>query len=128
MGRYEANKSGQIVFEEDKLFLVLSGVAQVVAKPELASSIRSVPSESSQAVTEQAVAFDTIFGVQLDRNTLERRDAPIVPNSRAKERRLLWRKLWYSILIKYVALEQRNSAYFDSAQCRFREPSQISPT
>jgi hypothetical protein len=57
MGRYEANKSGQIVFEEDKLFLVLSGVAQVVAKPELASSIRSVPSESSQAVTEQAVVL-----------------------------------------------------------------------
>jgi CRP-like cAMP-binding protein len=59
MCRYEAYESGQILFGEDsdavKLFLVLSGFAQVVAKPELTASLRGVPSELSQAVTEQAV-------------------------------------------------------------------------
>ena len=59
MCRYEAYESGQILFGEDSdaviLFLVLSGVAQVVAKPEFTASLRGVPSESSQAVTEQAV-------------------------------------------------------------------------
>ena len=71
MCRYEAYESGQIVFEEDshadKLFLVLSGVAQVVAKPELASSIRSVPSESPQAVPEQAVALKRSLECSCDR-------------------------------------------------------------
>jgi adenylate kinase len=89
MCRYEAYESGQIVFEEDshadKLFLVLSGVAQVVAKPELASSIRSVPSESPQAVPEQAVALKRSLECSCDRKTmLERRDAPLVPIAELK--------------------------------------------
>ncbi len=82
------------MFEEDsdaaKLFLVLSGVAQVVAKPELASSIRRYHL-SRTGGNRASGGIETIFGVQLDRNTLVSRDAPPVPNSRAKERRPLWR-------------------------------------
>jgi len=70
------------VFEEDscadKLFLVLRGVAQVVAKPELASSIHSIPSESPQAVPEQAVALKRSLECSCNmKSTLERRDAPL---------------------------------------------------
>ncbi|KAL7554416.1 hypothetical protein ACHAWF_017853 [Thalassiosira exigua] len=59
MCRYEAFDAGQTVFEEDsdadKLFLVLSGVAQVVAKSESTSSIS--PAEASSAVSEKSVTL-----------------------------------------------------------------------
>mmetsp|Transcript_14217 Transcript_14217/g.30373 ORF Transcript_14217/g.30373 Transcript_14217/m.30373 type:complete len:620 (+) Transcript_14217:167-2026(+) len=62
MCRYEAFDSGQTVFEEDsnadKLFLVLSGVAQVMAKSGLASS-------------EETVALQRTFVCSGDRKTLD---------------------------------------------------------
>ncbi|KAL7525496.1 hypothetical protein ACHAXR_001031, partial [Thalassiosira sp. AJA248-18] len=73
MCRYEAFDSGQTVFEEDsdadKLFLVLNGVAQVVAKSEPAS-FRSKLSESSPAFSEQSVALQRSLECSGDRKPI----------------------------------------------------------
>ncbi|KAL3821971.1 hypothetical protein ACHAXA_004459 [Cyclostephanos tholiformis] len=89
MCRYEAFESNRIVFDEDsaadRLFLVLSGIAQVVAKPELASSIRNAPFESPQAISEKTVALKRSLECSCDRKSmLERRDVPLVPIAELK--------------------------------------------
>jgi adenylate kinase len=89
MCRYEAFESNQIVFEEDsaadRLFLVLSGVAQVVAKPGRVPSFRNAPSESPQAISEQTVALKRSLECSCDRKSmLERRGAPLVPIAELK--------------------------------------------
>ena len=79
MCRYEAFDSGEIVFEEDsqasKLFLVLSGLAKVVAKD--MPSFQSFPSSSSvsaQALSERSVALQRSFECSDDRKTLDGTD------------------------------------------------------
>lgn len=61
MCRYEAFDSDKTVFEEDssadKLYLILSGVVQVVAKSPVALSLQSCTNMSSRARSEQAVAL-----------------------------------------------------------------------
>jgi adenylate kinase len=89
MCRYEAFESNQIVFEEDsaadRLFLVLSGVAQVVAKSGHVSSFRNVPSESPQAISEQTVTLKRSLECSCDRKSmLQRRDTPLVPIAELK--------------------------------------------
>lgn len=61
MCRYEAFESDKMVFEEDssadKLYLILNGVVQVVAKTPLALSLQNCHSMSSRALSEQAVTL-----------------------------------------------------------------------
>jgi CRP-like cAMP-binding protein len=61
MCRYEAFDSDKTVFEEDssadKLYVILSGVVQVIAKSPLALSLQSCPSVPSRALSEQAVTL-----------------------------------------------------------------------
>ncbi len=81
MCRYEAIDSDKMVFEEDsladKLYLILSGVVQVVAKSPLAASLQSCPSVVSRARSEQAVTLLRSLECSTGRRTiLEGLDEP----------------------------------------------------
>ena len=77
MCRYEAFESNQIIFEEDseadKLFLVLSGVAQVVAKnfpPSVSGAPSTSPSSSNAArITEQRLTLQRSLECSGDRKS-----------------------------------------------------------
>ncbi|KAL3789922.1 hypothetical protein HJC23_010607 [Cyclotella cryptica] len=75
MCRYEALDSGQTVFEEDdqaeKLYLVLSGVAQVIAKETPATRVLHAIASKKNLFSEQSVALQRSLECSCQKHTLE---------------------------------------------------------
>lgn len=75
MCRYEAFDSGQTVFEEDdqaeKLYLVLSGVAQVIAKETPTTRVLQVMASKRNLFSEQSVALQRSLECSCQKQTLE---------------------------------------------------------
>jgi CRP-like cAMP-binding protein len=84
MCRYEAFESNRVVFEQDsvadKLFLVLSGVAQVIAKPEqvVAESSTHKSSPLEQAMTLRRTLECSSSEMRFSQIERERRNEPLI--------------------------------------------------